>query len=249
MLPPSEPPVTTLKAADGIRFATTSWTLVFQAARGGDPEAQDAWDKLDARYRRPLYAYARSKGDPHPVAEERVQGFMASVFRPERLGRLDPGGGRLRNWLLVSFNHYRQLRHREDTALKRAPHGGWVSLDDPEGHVGHAQLIDIDARKAFDLEWAHATLDAAREALRQQYESRGLSQRFDVFWPRLHPRANPGDIADPAEALGLTPKSFATALHRFRRDYQAVLRSVLRQSLDEGEDVEAEIQDLMRAVS
>ncbi|HSI07629.1 MAG TPA: sigma-70 family RNA polymerase sigma factor, partial [Rariglobus sp.] len=62
-------------------FATTRWTLVLDAARHGDtnadPAATHAIAELCTRYRPPLLAHAHRRGLSPTDAEDAVQGFFA----------------------------------------------------------------------------------------------------------------------------------------------------------------------------
>lgn len=57
-------------------FATTRWTLVCDAARGGDSAAVEALGALFGAYWQPLYRYLRRLGRSTHDAEDLVQGFL-----------------------------------------------------------------------------------------------------------------------------------------------------------------------------
>src|SRR6478736_2662605 len=87
-------------------FLTTRWTLVHDAARGGDAEASAALGDLCTIYWKPLYRYARRRGRSREDAEDLVQGFFARISEPRRLGGVAAEKGRFRAFLLASFNHW-----------------------------------------------------------------------------------------------------------------------------------------------
>ena len=62
---------------DSAYFATTRWTQVRDAARGGDTLAVEAMGALVRTYWQPLYCYARRKGQSPEDTEDLVQGFFS----------------------------------------------------------------------------------------------------------------------------------------------------------------------------
>lgn len=75
--------------ADPTFFATTRWTLVHDAARGGDTLAVEALGTLASTYWQPLYRYARRKGKSPEDAEDLVQGFLTHIIEARALSRTD----------------------------------------------------------------------------------------------------------------------------------------------------------------
>ena len=68
-----------MSARESTLFATTRWTLVCDAARGGDTGAVEALGALFGTYWPPLYRYVRRQGRTAPDAEYAVQGFFAHL--------------------------------------------------------------------------------------------------------------------------------------------------------------------------
>ena len=106
-------------------FATTRWTLVRDAARGGDTDAVNALGALFLTYWQPLYRYARRLGRSAPDAEDLVQGFFAQLLQQDGLRLADRDRGRFRILLLVSLKNHMASEWQRDHRLKRsgfAPH-------------------------------------------------------------------------------------------------------------------------------
>lgn len=230
-------------------FGTTSWSWVLQAARGGEPQAVDAWHRLAVQYWKPLYTFCRCQGDSPSDAQDQVQSFFESLFERDRMTALDPARGRFRNWLMAAIQQHRQMGWRRAQAQKRRPHSGFIPKDVTDIEEALQRSYRVNPEDAFRREWANTILERARETLRQQYASRGLADRFEDFWPRLTRGVDPAEHGDLARRLGLTRESLATALWRFRQDYRAVLRRTLGETMDKDGDLDEELAELIRAVS
>jgi len=106
--------------ADSAYFATTRWTLVREAARGGDALAVEALGTLVLAYWQPLYRYARRKGKSPEDSTDLVQGFFTHVVKASALRGTDHAKGRFRAFLLASFQHWMILRRKENTRTMTA---------------------------------------------------------------------------------------------------------------------------------
>ena len=87
-------------------FAATRWTLVCDAARGGDTGAVEALGTLFGTYWQPLYRYVRRLGRTAQDAEDLVQGFFAHLLQQNGLRLASRDRGRFRAFLLGSLKHY-----------------------------------------------------------------------------------------------------------------------------------------------
>jgi len=232
-------------------FGPTSWTCVLQAARGGNEaeSAREAWHRLATQYWRPLYLFCRKKGDPPEVAKDHVQSFFASLLERDQIAGADPARGRFRNWLMAAIQQHRQRTWRRDHAQCRHPERGFDprEISDIEGVLALEGDAGPDA--AFLRQWALGILDQARNALESRYKARGDAERFEHFWARLLPGASEADHGALARELGMTSGALATALWKFRQEYQRTLRKVVRETIPQGDDVDAEVRELVRAVS
>jgi RNA polymerase sigma-70 factor (ECF subfamily) len=229
-------------------FGETCWADVRAAAMGHDPESLEAWGRFARQYWKPLYVFCRFKGDSPQSAEDHVQGLFETFLVRNELAVLDPSRGRLRSWLMAAMEQHRSRVWRKASAQKRNPDRGF----DPR------EVSEIEGDLALDLgrqpdqeylrQWALGVLDRAQGDLRQRYRQRGLEGRFDLFLSRLLPGATSDDHASLAKAVGLTPAALATALWQFRQEYHRTLRRVVRETMGPDGDVDAEVQELIRAV-
>ena len=237
-------------------FVTTSWTLVLQAARGGEQESREAWENMARRYWRPLYLHCRHRGDSPDLAEDLVQGFFAALLEGEGLAGIahdepSPSDGAqprlFRSWLRASLDNFRRDEHRRTQALKRRPAKGFDPRDVSQLEAELAAHADDPISQAFDRQWASCVLDQAREILRDRYLDRALAGRFEILWLHMLPGVPTPDKPAHAAALGLSPESFANAVSKFRREYGKAIDHVVRETTTHESDVESEILRLIEA--
>lgn len=230
-------------------FSQTQWTWVLRATHGSAGESVEAWESLARQYWKPLYVFCRKKGDPPETAKDHVQGFFHELLSQRRLTGIDPAGGKLRNWLMTAMVQHRSRVWRATQAQKRLPVGGF----DPRELSEIDQTLRIEgkgsAEDAFRRQWAQELLEQAYQEMRSRYAARGQEARFLSFWPRMIPGARPEEHHSLANSLRMTPGALATALWQFRQEYQRILRKAVRATLDEGDDVDAELRELIRAIS
>jgi len=212
-------------------------------------ESLDAWQSLAKQYWKPLYAFCRRKGDSPSMAEDRVQGFFASLIERGTMSAVDPARGRFRNWLLGAINRHRQSEWRKEHAAKRYPKCGFHPGDIWHLEEDLAAFPTLGPDRMYERQWAESVLAQVRESMRERYLARGLTQRFEAFWSRLPPGLDSDGHRELAASLGMSSRSLATALWQFRRQYGETLRWVVRRTMDVDADVEEEIRTLIRAVS
>lgn len=229
-----------------VTFGQTSWTVVFEAARGGDAAAREAWEVLARSYRRPLLEFCKRQGDSPHDAEDHVQGFFAKLLQGDRLKAADRERGLFRNWLMAGIQQHRHEQHRSATAGKRRPQGGFVPADIRELEERDLPMPAEHPDQVFLQEWTRELVARAREVVRQKYAGRGLGERFELLWPHLLPGEG-GDHAALARTLKLKPASLSDALSDFRSEFRRALRQVVREGLEEDGDVEAEVRELLKA--
>ena len=97
-------------------------------------------------------------------------------------------------------------------------------------------------------DWARSVMDAAMARMEAECRADRLDDHW-TLWQR-HARAaiedSPESHAETGRALGWTAAKVKKTLFRARRTFAAVLRSVVRESVESEADVEAEIIDLCR---
>lgn len=241
-------------------FATTRWTLVFDAAgtdtRAGSPSPVSADERARAlavlcrTYWPPLYVHARRRQLSPADAEDAVQGFFARLLRLESLADVDRKRGRFRAFLLGSFNHYLADRRDHDRAEKRGVHL-LVPLEPQaaERAFANAPAGDLSPDIAFDHAWAVALLARVTARLRDEHVAAGRAELFDALSLCLAGRRQDAPHAAIAARLGLSGPAVRVALHRLRQRYRHILHEEITQTVACENDVEDELRLLLAAVS
>jgi RNA polymerase sigma-70 factor (ECF subfamily) len=198
--------------------------------------------ELLASYWKPLYVFARHRGLDRDEAEDLVQNLFADLLERDFLAGLDPSRGRLRSFLRTALVHH--LANRR-TAARAARRGGGVvamDLDDVEPIAP-----GDDPERALDRAWARAVLDRAMAALRTEYADHARTGSFGLveqFFGEVAPT-----YEDASRANGMTIPQLKSFLHRARKRYRELVREEVADTVDAGEDIDAEIGNLMRALA
>lgn len=229
------------------RFATTQWTLVHEAAHGGDSAAVAALGSLFETYWPPLYRYARRLGRPAADAEDLVQGFFAHLLQLNSLRLADPDRGSFRAFLLGSLKHYLANQWQREHRLKRGGPEPRRSLDWRHAETGLG-LDPADSAAGpdalFDREWALALLEKVLTDLAA--EERDLD--FDRWKPFLGVGSDRLAYAAIAAEFGLTEGAARVAVHRLRKRYRQRLRTEIARTLADPRLVEDELRALFAAL-
>jgi len=228
-------------------FATTRWTLVCDAAQGGDTEAVEALGALFGTYWQPLYRYARRLGRSAPDAEDLVQGFFARLLEENGLRLADRDRGRFRTFLLGSLKNHMAGEWQRDHRQKRGGFASHLSLDWKDAETG-LTLEPADRRspdRLYDRDWAMAMLDKVLDDLER--EEKDLD--FACWKPFLSVRSDHLAYAEIAARFGMTEGAARVAVHRLRKRYRQRLRDEIGRTLADSQLVEDEMRSLFAALS
>ena len=116
-----------------VRFHTTQWSAVLDAAHRTSPEGEKALAGLCQVYWYPLYAYIRRQGAPQADAQDLTQQFFVHVLSTDLLAAADWQRGRFRAFLLTALKNFLANEHRRATAGKRGGPQPPLSLDFQDG--------------------------------------------------------------------------------------------------------------------
>lgn len=228
-------------------FVTTRWTVVCEAAHGGDAEAQRALDALFATYWQPLYRYVRRMGHDAADAEDLVQGFVAHLLENRGLRLADRGRGRFRAFLLGSLKNYMANVWRRDHRQKRGGFATHLSLDWRSAETGLG-IEPADLRSPdllYDRDWAVTLLDKVLDDMAR--EDRDLD--FDRWKPFLGISSERLAYAEIAAQFGITEGAARVAVHRLRKRYRHRLREEIARTLADAALVEDEMHALFAALA
>ena len=228
-------------------FATTRWTLVCDAARGGDTAAVAALGALFLTYWPPLYRYVRRLGRSAPDAEDLVQGFFAGLLQQDGLRLADRDRGRFRVFLLGCLKNHLAGEWQREHRLKRGGFATHLSIDwqDAETGLGLEPADDRSPDKLYDREWATALLDKVLDDLEREEQSLD----FTRWKPFLSLSSGNLAYAEIAAQFGLTEGAARVAVHRLRKRYRHRLREEIGRTLADESLVNEEMQSLFAALA
>lgn len=238
-------------------FPPTSWTLVERVRKGTDEEAQKALETLCGAYWYPLYCVARHKTASVHDAQDIVQGFFETVLRRDTFSAADPTQGKLRQFMLKSFDYYCGQQWHKAQRQKRgagAEHVEFREILDfgkaEQRYLEHStQSSDIDA--LYNQAWASALMERSLHALRDDYAQRGWQERYDRLVGPLLQMDDDSSLNQLATQAGVTAGALRITLHRMRRHYRDKIERELASTLDTQDPklIREEMMELFRAFS
>lgn len=193
-------------------------------------------------YWKPLYVFARGRGLAADEAEDLVQNLFADLLARDFVAELDPARGRLRSFLRTALVHHLSNRRTAARAARRG--GGVVPMDLDE--VEPIASGD-DPERALDRTWARAVLARAMLALRKEFDDGVRSGPFELV-EQFFGEAAPS-YEDASRAAGMTVPQLKSFLHRARGRYRELVRAEVADTVDSPDDIDAEIDNLMRALA
>jgi RNA polymerase sigma factor (sigma-70 family) len=232
-------------------FATTLWSVVLQASAAETTAAGNALQYLCEAYWYPLYGYVRRQGHGPEDAEDLTQEFFARMLERKYLRLADQKRGRFRTFLLTSLKHF---LINEWTKANRAKRGGGnkvLSLDAEQTETRFlAEAADgRSPDKAFDRRWAMIVLDRALNRIEREFVSDGRAALFTHLKSSLSGEETESSYADIARQVGMSKENVKMTAHRLRRRYHDLLREEIGRTVDTASAIDAEMQDLMAALS
>jgi RNA polymerase sigma-70 factor (ECF subfamily) len=230
------------------RFPTTHWTLIARLKSPDVETARRALDELVAQYHFPLYCVIRRRGLAHHDAEDALHDFLAKLLRLEAFADADAEKGRLRAFLSAALTRFLHNWHRDHAARARE-----VSLEatapggDEEARYRQESFPDHETpERLFDRQWARELLGRVLQRLAVQYLERGKLATYTALAPVLQAggRLRAGEGPRLAAELGLSESTLRVTLHRFLKDFRALLEEEVLQTVATRGEVEAEIAHL-----
>jgi RNA polymerase sigma-70 factor (ECF subfamily) len=232
-------------------FATTLWNVVLQAGAEETTAAGSALQFLCEAYWYPLYAYVRRQGHSPEDSEDLTQEFFARMLQRNYLRLADQKRGRFRTFLLTSLKHF---LINEWTKANRAKRGGGSKLLSLDVELTETRFLAeaTDGRspdKAFDRRWATVVLERALDQVEREFASEGRTALFTELRASLTGEENENSYADIGRRFGMSEGNVKVTAHRLRRRYRELLREEIGRTVDTTSAIDAEMNDLMAALT
>ena len=229
----------------------TRWSLVRRMQAKDDPKALAALGELMKLYWEPLYAYARRRGESPSDAEDAVQGFYEVLLSRGSMQTVAQERGRLRSFLLTSFERYLIDQWERKSAHKRGGGQRVLSLDqqEAENHYLTEVADNLTPDRLFDRRWVLTLLARVITTLREDYRRRGKEDIFDALSGALEWHNSDLPYTEAGARLGMNDNAVKQAVFRMRKKYRELLRWEVAETVSDPADIDAELRELLQALS
>lgn len=238
------------QSAPAHAFVTTQWTRVLEA-RGDSADAKAALSDLCAAYYAPVFAFVRRNSPDENSARDLTQEFFARLLGGRGL-HADPQRGRFRSYLLAAVKNFLADMHDYASAAKRGGDQVTVSLEADTETSSGLQMHDANApdpEREFDRKWALTVLDRALIALTSEHAGAEERKRFEALKPWLTGDNENLSQADAARQLDCSETSVKVAIHRLRKRFRELVKTEIRQTMNDPTQVADELACLVAALS
>lgn len=224
--------------------------MVNAAGRTRDDRASAALAELCEIYWPPLYGYLRRRGYRADEAQDLTQGFFARLLETQAIRAADPARGRFRAFLLTALKHYVINEYERAAAARRGGRQVHLQLDFAEAERAFAaERREETPDRLFDRKWAAIVLERALDRLRDEYAVSGRADVARALLPYLTDSTDLQPYRAVAADLGLSEGAVKVAVHRLRQRYGVILRAEVAETVAGEGEVDAELRELLRAVS
>jgi RNA polymerase sigma-70 factor (ECF subfamily) len=228
-------------------FATTHWSVVLAAGRGGDEERGRALERLCGTYWRPIYNFVRRRGFTSDDAQDLTQEFFRDFLEHNAVERADQSRGRFRTFLLSSVQNFLAKEWRKARAAKRG--GGHPILPLDAGAIEtqflNGRFDQLTPERAYERSWAVATLEEAMVNLQQEYERAGKGELFTALRRVLWDEADGESYAELGRQLSMSEAAVKMAVSRLRQRARESLRSEVAHTVSSPDEIDEEYRHLV----
>jgi RNA polymerase sigma-70 factor (ECF subfamily) len=229
---------------------TTQWTRVIEA-RGDSSEAKAALSDLCAAYYTPVFTFVRRNSPDENAARDLTQEFFARLLAGRALNA-DPERGRFRSYLLAAVKNFLSDMRNYAHAAKRGGGHAPLPLDSGTDTSPGLQLADEKSSspdREFDRKWALTVLDRALVALAAEHVDAAEQKAFETLKPWLTGDTERLSQADAARQLGCSESTARVAIHRLRKRFRDLVKSEIRQTMNDPTQIVDELSCLIAALS
>lgn len=228
-------------------FRTTHWSLVLRATDSTEATSQEALEQLCRTYWPAVYAFILRRGYSTEDAKDLTQAFFARLLEKDWLKSADATKGRFRTFLLTAAIRFLGHERERSEALKRGGGQTVFSLDASEAEPGWIPEPTATGtpEDAFERRWAESLLNKVMNRLRGEFESGGRAGRFDQLKSFLTDDRGETAYAQVAAQLGMSESAVKSSIHRLRSRYRELVREEIADTVDDPEEISAEIKHLI----
>jgi len=225
-------------------FPRTRWSVVL-SAQNEDP---DALSSICQDYWFPIYSFARRGGASPADAEDLTQGFFSTLVHSDFMQRADQQRGKLRSFLLASFQNFKRMEWRRSQAQKRGGGAEVIRFDANlaeerlEPYLGESLSPEIE----FDRGWAREILAKARLRLQQDYLAKGKSETFRILHTMLEGDGSSASYRELGAALGCEESTARFHAFKLRERFREEVRLVIRETVTTEEELAEELAYLQQ---
>ena len=219
---------------------TTAWSMVIGAQQGGE-EGRRQLERLCKNYWKPAYYYARRRGMDHHGASDCIQEFFARMLAGDWLGTVDRERGSFRGWLLTALRRW-VSRSRTATGMDRM-----TLVDDSVVRMYEEEDERSSPEELFNKAWANSCLDAALTLMTNEQQGTSKERQVNVFVAFLKKTSELDQTPsydDLAEEFDVPVTTITNDLHRARSLFRTYLERIVRETLNNPNDIEQELYAL-----
>jgi RNA polymerase sigma-70 factor (ECF subfamily) len=239
-----------------MRFPTTRWTLLDQAARGNGDVRHRALADLLRLYVGPIRAFIIARRGVSPdQADDILQDFLSVKWlEQDLLSRAQRDKGRFRSYLLTALDHFISNWYRKRRVDRPGALAIGVAADSEAGGADEPAAPGGRPQDQFDLVWAQQVVQTAIERMRAECNTNGRQDVWAVFEARLLGpilgEAPPPAYAELVQRFGFqTPAQAQNLLVTAKRTFMRTLRAVILEYEGAESDVDAELRDLQEILA
>lgn len=229
----------------------TRWSLVQRIQATNDSKAVAALGELLKLYWEPLYAYARRRGESPSDVEDAVQGYYEMLITRGSIQSVSQDRGRLRSFLLSSFERFLIDQWEKRSAAKRGGGKHHLSLDQEKAELHYLKEMShsLTPERVFERRWVLTLLGRVMDALQSDYKRRGKENVFLALRGALEWNSADFAYAEAGEKIGMNENAVKQAVFRMRKKYRELLRWEVAETIGDPADVDAELKELLSALS
>jgi RNA polymerase sigma-70 factor (ECF subfamily) len=196
-------------------------------------------------YWRPIVGFISREGYSAPEAQDLAQEFFLAVLEGKLLNSATPSRGRFRSLLLKSLKNFLIDAKIKAGRRKRGGDAVFVALQDWDSDMP----ASCSPETLFDVRWAVTIAEEAVRRLREECESKGRRNLYEVLSQYLDADRKEISYRVISAQLGIPEKTVKNLIHEFRKRFRSLLREEVGKTVRNPAEVEDEIRYLCGALA